>query len=128
MMDQTKKTTLLGRRENMPHRFLHGCHGGAGDLDFTEILNGSVIPQQCHLSFIHDDILPPGVSIGDHHHQDSEEYYYVISGRGTMTLDGEKFAVKAGDITAVFPGGTHGLENDTSEDLRIVVIGIRCGS
>jgi len=62
------------------------------------------------------------VSIGVHRHRGDEEYYYVISGRGLMTLDGEQFEVEAGDITAVYPGGTHGLENNADEDLRILVI------
>ena len=39
-----------------------------------------------------------------------------------MTLDGERFEVEAGDITAVYPGGTHGLENNSDEDLRILVV------
>lgn len=29
-----------------------------------------------------------------------------------------------GDITALFPGGVHGLENTGNEDLRIIVISV----
>jgi len=32
--------------------------------------------------------------------------------------------VAAGDITAVFPGGKHSLENTGSVDLRILVISV----
>ena len=78
----------------------------------------------CHLGFTHDDILPPGVSIGIHRHEKDEEYYDNISGCGVMTLDDKQFEVKAGDITAIFPGGSHGLVNNGTEDLRIMVIGI----
>ena len=47
------------------------------------------------LNFLHDDVLAPGVSIGPHAHRGDEEYYYILSGRGTMTLDGRRFAVAA---------------------------------
>ena len=53
-----------------------------------------------------------------------EEYYYILSGRGVMTLDGELFEVKTGDITAVYPGGEHALGNSSDEDLHVVVISI----
>jgi mannose-6-phosphate isomerase-like protein (cupin superfamily) len=56
-----------------------------------------------------------------------EEYYYIVSGEGTMTLDGESMKVTGGDITAVYPGGMHALENTGTEDLRIIVISVRIG-
>ena len=115
------RTTLIRKREDMPRRPLAECHGGVGAVDWIVVLGGEDTEGR-HLNFVHDDILPPGVSIGVHHHREDEEYYYVISGRGLMTLDGERFEVEAGDITAVYPGGTHGLENNADEDLRILVI------
>jgi len=75
-----------------------------------------------HLKFVHDDVLAPGVSIGLHTHIDDEEYYYILEGRGVMTLDGERFEVQAGDITAVYPGGEHWLENTSDADLRMIVV------
>ncbi len=53
---------------------------------------------------------------------DDEEYYYIVSGQGVMTLDDEEFEVRAGDITAVFPGGRHALRNTGTTDLRFIVI------
>ena len=41
-----------------------------------------------------------------------------------MVLDGERFEVRAGDITAVFPGRSHGLENNGPEELRVIVMSI----
>lgn len=123
-MDKTNTTTMHRKREEMPRHPFPRCHQGTGDLDFTEVLGRKEIPEACHLGFIHDDILPPGVSIGLHRHEKDEEYYYIISGRGVMTLDDKQFEVKAGDITAIFPGGTHGLLNNGTEDLRIIVVGI----
>ena len=115
------KTTLIKRRRDMVRQPLPKCHDGKGALDWINVLGGADTEGK-HINFIHDDILPPGVSIGIHTHEHDEEYYYIVSGSGTMTLDGEQFKVGAGDITAVYPGGSHGLENDTGEDLRIIVI------
>ena len=117
------KTTLIKRRDDMQREPLPECHGGTGALDWTTVLDGRDLRGR-HLNFIHDDVLAPGVSIGVHRHEHDEEYYYVLSGRGVMTLDGERFEVKAGDITAVYPGGEHGLENSADEDMRIVVISV----
>ena len=117
------ETTLLKRREDMPHKPLPECHGGRGDLDWVGVLGGEDLAGR-RLRFFHDDVLPPGVTIGVHRHTDDEEYYYIVSGRGVMTLDGERFEVAAGDIAAVFPGGEHGLENTSGEDLRVLVISV----
>ena len=107
----------------MPCEDIEGCHGGSGMLRFVEVL-GDHDPGSARLAFIHDDVLKPHTSIGVHRHDDEQEYYYIVSGRGVMILDGEEHDVSAGDITAVFPGGSHGLINLSNDDLRIIVIGI----
>ena len=99
------------------------CHGGKGVLDSTRVLDNRPNPEK-HLKFIHHDIIPPGASIGVHCHDHGEEYYYVVSGKGTMILDNERFEVEHGDLTAVLQGGSHGLQNNTDEDLNIIVMGI----
>ena len=116
-------TTLIVKRPAMRRQPLPNCHDGGGTLDWTEVLAPGQLEGR-QLRFMHDDVLAPGVSIGVHAHAD-EEYYYILSGRGTMTLDGEEIAVGPGDITAVYPGGSHGLANDGDEELRVLVIGLR---
>ena len=117
------KTTLLKKRGEMLRQPLPNCHDGEGALDWTNVVDPSEVEGR-QLHFLHDDVLAPGVSIGIHSH-DEEEYYYIIAGKGTMTLDGASSIVEAGDITAVYPGGTHGLINDGDKDLRILVVGLR---
>jgi gentisate 1,2-dioxygenase len=119
-------TTYLKKRKDMNRQPLENCHDGQGALDWTVVLDHSDLKDR-NLLFIHDDILPPGVTIGAHQHAGDEEYYYVVSGKGTMTLDQERFEVRAGDITAVYRGGVHGLENTGDEDLRIIVICVNAG-
>jgi oxalate decarboxylase/phosphoglucose isomerase-like protein (cupin superfamily) len=114
-------TTLLKRHDTMYNGPLLNCHDGAGALDFTVVLQGADLPGR-RLKFIHDDILAPGVTIGLHTHDDDEEYYYILEGHGVMALDGERFEVNAGDIAAVYPGGEHGLENNSDIDLHMIVV------
>lgn len=118
-----EKTSFIKKRDEMLHEPFPECHGGKGALDWTQVLDNRQ-DQNKHLAFIHHNIIPPGASIGIHHHEQGEEYYYIISGKGIMTLDNEQFEVEKGDLTAVFKGGSHGLENNTSGDLSIIVIGI----
>ena len=116
-----KKTTLIHKSADMRHEPLPECHAGKGVLDWTEVLGPDQLKGR-RLKFMHYNIMPPGTSIGEHSHHDDEEYYFVISGQGTMILDGKRFEVKSGDITAIYPGGSHGLENNTTDDLRFLVI------
>ncbi len=118
-------TTLIKKRGDMIRKPISKCHDGEGDLDWIGVLGGRDGGPAKRLRFLHDNILKPGVSIGVHRHEDDEEYYYILSGKGVMTLDGERFEVEAGDVTAVFPGGSHGLENNAQEDMRILVFAIR---
>ena len=46
--------------------------------------------------------------------------FYFASGEGTVTDDGVKIAVKAGDSMTTPSGHTHGVENTGSEDLVII--------
>ena len=114
-------TTVLKPRKNMKKRTISECHGGVGDLECTVVLTGDDT-QDPSLKFCHDDILLPGASIGDHLHTSGQEYYLILSGKGIMTLDGREYPVEAGDIGAVYAGGTHGLRNTGDESLRFLVM------
>ena len=117
-------TTLLRKREGMPRQPLPECHGGVGDLDWTDMLAGVAL-ETSKVQFIHDDILRPGVSIGVHPHDTKEEYYIILEGKGIMTLDGTAHEVGPGDVTAIFPGGRHGLVNTGEVDMRVIVVGLK---
>jgi len=41
------------------------------------------------------------------YHRVAEEYYFVLSGRGTAILDGQPYALAAGDFLRLPPGTTH---------------------
>jgi mannose-6-phosphate isomerase-like protein (cupin superfamily) len=64
--------------------------------------------------------LKPGSGIG-YHEQNEDEVYYVLSGRGTMTLDGKPIDVEPGTAVLTRPGSSHGLKQVGEEDLVILI-------
>src|SRR5580765_2514597 len=64
--------------------------------------------------------LQPGSAIG-YHEQTEDEIYYVLSGRGTMTIDGKSFDVGPGTAVLTRPGSSHGLKQVGNEDLVIMI-------
>ena len=119
----TRKTTELIKKSQMPRGDLPNCHDGEGTLTFARVYRSDISQMPTAVRFIHDDTLPPGTSIGYHNHGEEEEYYYVIEGAGCMQLDDEEHRISAGDVAVLYPGGAHGLVNDTDAPLRVIVIG-----
>jgi uncharacterized cupin superfamily protein len=69
--------------------------------------------------------LPPGgASFPYHYHTGNEEALYVLSGEGTLRLDGEDLAVAAGDFAALpaSEDGAHRLRNDGEGTLRYLLV------
>ena len=64
--------------------------------------------------------LEAGSAIG-YHLQAEDEIYYVLSGRGSMTIDGKSFDVVPGDAILTRPGSSHGLKQVGTEDLVIMI-------
>ena len=65
--------------------------------------------------------LLPGASIGYHQHVTNEDTYIIVSGTGVFKdKDGKDVPVKAGDVTIVRKGESHGLVNSGKEPLVFV--------
>jgi len=64
--------------------------------------------------------LHPGSGIGLHT-QTEDEIYYVLSGTGTMTLDGNSVDIKPGMAVLTRTGSSHSLKQTGSEDLVILI-------
>jgi len=65
--------------------------------------------------------LMPGDSIGYHQHVTNEDVYVIVSGEGTFKdKDGKDKPVKAGDVTIVRKGESHGIANTGKEPLIMV--------
>jgi len=64
--------------------------------------------------------LQPGLSYEPHSHSDHEEIYYIISGKGTMRIDGEKRKIRDGDIIYIPVNSVHEIINDGEEMIKFL--------
>jgi mannose-6-phosphate isomerase-like protein (cupin superfamily) len=64
--------------------------------------------------------LKPGSGIGLHE-QKEDEIYYVLSGTGTMTLDGKTVDITPGTAILTRTGSSHSLKQTGSDDLVILI-------
>jgi mannose-6-phosphate isomerase-like protein (cupin superfamily) len=58
-----------------------------------------------------------------HYHRQMTELYYVLSGEGTITLDGESYPIRPGDIALIRPGVWHTSEGEMS----VLITGVPAG-
>jgi quercetin dioxygenase-like cupin family protein len=58
-----------------------------------------------------------------HYHREMTEFYYVLSGGGTITLDGEKRAITAGDLVVIKPGTWHTSDGE----MDVLILGVPAG-
>ncbi len=65
-------------------------------------------------------VLHPGAAIG-YHPQKEDEVYYILSGAGTMQMNGKEFPVTPGDAILTRPGSSHGLKQTGKDDLVLII-------
>jgi mannose-6-phosphate isomerase-like protein (cupin superfamily) len=58
-----------------------------------------------------------------HYHKIMTEYYYVLTGSGTITLDGEKMPIAAGDLIVIKPLTWHTSEGE----MEVLIMGVPAG-
>jgi len=93
-----------------------GTHKGGG-----ETIGYSFFAKVPNLKLIfRKRALHPGSGIGLHT-QTEDEIYYVLSGRGTMTLDGKSVDITPGTAVLTRTGSSHSLTQVGSEDLVILI-------
>lgn len=93
-----------------------GTHNGGGDtVGYSFFRN---VPK-LKLVF-RKRALKPGSGIGLHE-QKEDEIYYILSGTGTMTLDGKTVHVTPGTAILTRPGSSHSLRQTGTEDLVILI-------
>lgn len=104
-----------------PRKTLRNCHDGTGELHCVERF-ADYKRKTPGIKFVHEDLLPPGASIGEHAHRGDEEIYLILEGNGQMTLDGETVEVGPGDLCLTRSGHSHSLRNTGNTPLRLVVV------
>jgi mannose-6-phosphate isomerase-like protein (cupin superfamily) len=59
----------------------------------------------------------PGSQQPLHSHAGSEQVYVIVSGEGTMLIEGEEQTVGPGDTVFIPPGSKHAIRNDSAAEL-----------
>lgn len=73
--------------------------------------------------------LPAGAGVPFvHSHKQNEEIYAVLSGRGTMVVDGETVELQAGDWLRVAPAGERQLSAAADSAINVICIQVKAGS
>jgi mannose-6-phosphate isomerase-like protein (cupin superfamily) len=97
----------------------NSCHDGQGDiLNYRIYDKGKTLFQVDFIDFV---VVPPGASIGNHVHGNNMETYIIIRGNGTMRFENKDFPVESGDILVNKSFGEHGLINNSSDDILLLV-------
>ena len=58
-----------------------------------------------------------------HYHREMTEFYYVLSGGGTITLDGETRPISSGEIVVIKPGVWHTSDGE----MDVLILGVPAG-
>ncbi len=66
--------------------------------------------------------MPSGTSETRHRHERARQFFYILSGSGTMEIDGEVYRMEAGQGIEVSPGTPHCISNRSDADLHFLVI------
>lgn len=67
-------------------------------------------------------LVNPGQRISLQYHHHRSEIWTIISGIGTITIDGETREFHYGDVAKIVQGATHRVENKTSEPLYFIEV------
>lgn len=100
-------------------------HGGSGLLEKVRAFSSCDF--ETSLAFIDYVIVPPGTTIGYHKHGDDEEVYFIIEGNGIMRDENSEVAVKKGDVVVNPRNGSHGLYNNSGDNIVILVFDVSYG-
>jgi mannose-6-phosphate isomerase-like protein (cupin superfamily) len=64
----------------------------------------------------------PGQKTPEHKHADMDEIFYIVSGTGTLTINGEEFTLKEQDIIYSPREEAHGFFNTGDTNLSVLQI------
>ena len=93
-----------------------GTHNGGGQtIGYSFFAKAPALPFVFRKRALH-----PGSGIGLHM-QTEDEVYYVLSGKGELTLDGERHDITPGTGILTRTGSSHSLKQVGPDDLVIII-------
>lgn len=69
-----------------------------------------------------EERMPPGTAEVRHWHRRAQQFFYILSGKAAMEVDGRRKALSAGQGIWIPIGVPHQMKNDSSADVRFLVI------
>lgn len=107
-------------------RNVNSFHGGKGTVQYRRALGPAVFATPW--AFVDHLILQPGSSIGSHSYRGLAQFYYVMSGEGTVSISTrgqqESAAIRTGDAVPIQLGEIHSLENNGTQPLELMAVGV----
>lgn len=100
---------------------VEGLAGGKGTAIVHHILEEEEL--MGHGRMYAHVVLPPGASVGYHQHLKETEPYYILKGKGIfIDNDGTRTEVEPGDCCIIEVGQSHGMENESDENLEFIAL------
>ena len=86
---------------------------------------------------LHDSLALTGAEVSINHlagvpfvhsHKQNEEIYGILSGKGFITIDGEKIELQAGDWLRIAPDGKRQISAASDSPIGFICIQVKAGS
>lgn len=69
-----------------------------------------------------EERMPPGAAEQRHRHARARQFFYVLEGLATLELEGAVHRLQRGEGLHVPPGAAHQMRNDSTTEIRFMVI------
>jgi quercetin dioxygenase-like cupin family protein len=83
-------------------------------------LEGYILHSEKQIELVHL-LLKSGENLSEHKNP-FDVLFFVVEGSGVLSIEGEEFDLKMNDVTKVTSDQNRGWENNTNQDLRLLVI------
>jgi mannose-6-phosphate isomerase-like protein (cupin superfamily) len=93
---------------------------GGASVPFSRIFGETDFDS--HFRWLDLCIVKPGAEIGVHSHLIDDEIYIILKGNATKIVNGMEARVGPGDAVLLRCGGSHGLRNESEEEVHVLVI------
>ena len=97
--------------------------GGTGALKFGHLFDQAELLSKCNVCA--EIEMPPSSSIGAHPHGPDAELYFILEGEITVTDDGVKKVLKAGDAVFTGDGKTHSAVNESDRPAKMLAVVVK---